>query len=65
MLMLGLTPALSGPGERMRACGPLKRAVARSIVGKVNGWSVEAGSPAGAAIGGALEVAVDNYLVSL
>lgn len=41
---------------------PLHEAIARSIVGKIDGWSVEAGSPAGAAIGGALEVAVEEYL---
>lgn len=41
---------------------PLRDAISRSIVGKTDGWSVEAGSPAGAAIGGALEVAVEEYL---
>jgi predicted NBD/HSP70 family sugar kinase len=41
---------------------PLNQAVRRSIVGKIEGWSVEAGEPAGAAIGGALEVAVEEYL---
>lgn len=45
--------------------GPLNDAISRSIVGKTEGWSVEAGSPAGAAIGGALEVAVEEYLASL
>lgn len=44
---------------------PLRDAIARSIVGKAEGWSVEAGSPAGAAIGGALEVAVESYLATL
>jgi predicted NBD/HSP70 family sugar kinase len=44
---------------------PLRAAIGRSIVGKVEGWSVEAGSPAGAAIGGALEVAVESYLATL
>jgi hypothetical protein len=42
--------------------GPLHVAIERSIIGKTKGWSVEAGSPAGAAIGGALEVAVEEYL---
>lgn len=42
--------------------GPLHEAIERSIIGKIDGWSVEAGSPAGAAIGGALEVAVEEYL---
>ncbi|HEX8248391.1 MAG TPA: ROK family transcriptional regulator [Pyrinomonadaceae bacterium] len=41
---------------------PLKEAIARSIVGKLDGWSIEAGEPAGAALGGALEVAVEEYL---
>ena len=45
--------------------GPLREAIDRSIVGKTNGWSVEAGSPAGAALGGALEVAVESYLASV
>jgi len=44
---------------------PLNEAIERSIVGKTDGWSVEAGSPAGAAIGGALEVAVESYLSSI
>ena len=41
---------------------PLNAAVRRSIVGKVEGWSVEAGSPTGSALGGALEVAVEGFL---
>ena len=41
---------------------PLKKAIERSIVGKLDGWSIEAGEPAGAALGGALEVAVEEYL---
>ncbi len=41
---------------------PLKEAIEKSIVGKLEGWSVEAGEPEGAAIGGALEVAVEEYL---
>ena len=44
---------------------PLREAIARSIVGKTEGWTVEAGSPAGAAIGGALEVAVEEYLTTV
>jgi predicted NBD/HSP70 family sugar kinase len=40
---------------------PIQTAVERSIVGKTQGWTVEPGSPAGAAIGGALEVAVEEY----
>ena len=41
---------------------PLNEAIERSIIGKVEGWRVEAGEPQGAAIGGALEVAVEEYL---
>ena len=42
--------------------GPLNAAIRRSIIGKVEGWSVEAGSPSGSALGGALEVAVEEFL---
>jgi len=41
---------------------PLHEAIERSIIGKIEGWRVEAGEPQGAAIGGALEVAVEEYL---
>lgn len=41
---------------------PMNAAIKRSIVGTIKGWSVEAGEPAGSAIGGALEVAVEEYL---
>ena len=41
---------------------PLYEAIGRSIVGKIDGWSVEAGEPVGSAIGGALEVSVEEYL---
>ena len=41
---------------------PIKDAINRSIIGNVTGWSVEAGEPVGSAIGGALEVAVEEYL---
>jgi len=42
--------------------GPMKEAINRSMIGTVKGWSVEAGEPVGSAIGGALEVAVEEYL---
>lgn len=45
--------------------GPMKAAIKRSMIGKIEGWSVDAGEPAGAAIGGALEVAVEEYLSTL
>ena len=44
---------------------PLFAAIKRSVIGKLDGWSVEQGSPAGAAIGGALEIAVEEYLRNL
>ena len=44
---------------------PLNAAIKRSIIGKIDGWSVEAGEPVGSAIGGALEVAVEEYLSTL
>ena len=44
---------------------PLYEAIGRSIVGKIDGWSVEAGEPVGSAIGGAMEVAVEDYLSTL
>jgi predicted NBD/HSP70 family sugar kinase len=44
---------------------PVREAIERSIVGKTTGWSVEAGEPAGAALGGALEVAVESYLATV
>jgi hypothetical protein len=44
---------------------PMRAAIDRSIIGKIKGWSVEAGEPAGAAIGGALEVAVEEYLSTI
>lgn len=40
----------------------LHEAIRRSIVGKIEGWKIEAGEPQGAAIGGALEIAVEEYL---
>lgn len=44
---------------------PMDAAISRSIVGKTKGWSVEAGSTAGSAIGGALEVAVEEFLATV
>ncbi len=44
---------------------PMNEAIGRSIIGKVSGWSVEAGEPVGSAIGGALEVAVEEFLSTL
>lgn len=44
---------------------PMYEAIRRSIIGKLDGWSVEAGAPVGSAIGGALEVAVEEFLTTL
>jgi predicted NBD/HSP70 family sugar kinase len=41
---------------------PLHEAVEQSMAGKLGGWKVEPGEARGAGIGGALEVAVDEYL---
>ena len=47
---------------------PLRNAVAQGMAGKITGWStgwsIEPGDPAGATLGGALEVAVDEFLTS-
>jgi predicted NBD/HSP70 family sugar kinase len=40
----------------------LNEAVGQSMAGKLAGWSVEKGEPRGAGLGGALEVAVEEYL---
>jgi predicted NBD/HSP70 family sugar kinase len=42
---------------------PLREAVGKSMVGKLAGWTVECGEAKGAAIGGALEVAVEEFLI--
>jgi predicted NBD/HSP70 family sugar kinase len=44
---------------------PMHEAIRRSIIGKLEGWSVEAGEPVGSAIGGALEVAAEEFLSTL
>lgn len=44
---------------------PLKSSISKSIVGKTQDWSVIAGSPVGSAIGGALELAANEFLNSL
>jgi predicted NBD/HSP70 family sugar kinase len=43
---------------------PLRAAVAQSMAGKVAGWTIEPGEPTGAGLGGALEAAVDGFLMS-
>lgn len=41
---------------------PLKKAVGQSIAGKLSNWSIEPGEPRGAGLGGALEVAAEEFL---
>jgi predicted NBD/HSP70 family sugar kinase len=43
---------------------PLHNAVEQSMAGKLKGWTVEPGEPRGAGLGGALEVAVDEFLTT-
>ncbi|HEV2764888.1 MAG TPA: ROK family protein [Pyrinomonadaceae bacterium] len=43
-------------------CGPLREAVGQSMAGRLSGWLVEPGEPTGAGLGGALEVAADEFL---
>lgn len=43
---------------------PLFKAVSQSMVGKLSDWSVEPGEPRGAGLGGALEVAVEEFLTT-
>jgi predicted NBD/HSP70 family sugar kinase len=42
--------------------GPLREAVGQSMAGRISGWSVEPGEPTGAGLGGAVEVAADEFL---
>ena len=43
---------------------PLRDAVKKSIVGKTFDWSVVCGEPKGSALGGALEVAVEEFIAN-
>lgn len=43
---------------------PLHDATKRSIVGKTFDWTVECGEPKGSALGGALEVAIEEFIAS-
>lgn len=43
---------------------PLTEAVGKSMAGKLTNWTVECGEPKGSALGGALEVAVEEYLMN-
>ena len=42
--------------------GPVQEAVGQSMAGRITGWSVEPGEPTGAGLGGAVEVAADEFL---
>jgi predicted NBD/HSP70 family sugar kinase len=42
---------------------PLYAAVGKSMAGKLTDWTIECGEPKGSAIGGALEVAVEEFLM--
>ncbi|MDQ3634892.1 MAG: hypothetical protein M3405_10370 [Acidobacteriota bacterium] len=43
----------------------LNEAINRSMAGKIENWSVISGEPAGASLGGALEIAVEEFFQSL
>jgi len=43
----------------------LREAVARTMVGRLASWSVEAGEPTGSGLGGALEVVIEQHLASV
>jgi predicted NBD/HSP70 family sugar kinase len=43
---------------------PLRNAASQGIAGKIPGWSIEHGEPRGAGLGGALEVAADEFLTT-
>jgi predicted NBD/HSP70 family sugar kinase/plasmid maintenance system antidote protein VapI len=44
---------------------PLREALERTMAGRLTQWSVEAGDASGAGLGGAIEVAIDEYLTKL
>lgn len=44
---------------------PLREAIEKSMAGKIENWSVKSGEPAGASLGGALEIAVEEFFKSL
>ena len=43
---------------------PLHEAINKSMAGKIENWSVESGEPSGASLGGALEIAVEEFFRS-
>ena len=44
---------------------PARAAIAMSMAGRLSDWSLEPGDSHGAELGGALEVAIEHYLISL
>lgn len=44
---------------------PLHSAVAQSMAARLSGWSVEPGEPTGAGLGGAVEVAAEEFIASV
>jgi predicted NBD/HSP70 family sugar kinase len=44
---------------------PVREAVARTMAGRLSSWSVEAGEPTGAGLGGALEVVLEHHLATV
>lgn len=44
---------------------PARAAIARSLCGRLSSWSLVAGETHGSELGGALEVAIEHYLLSL
>jgi len=43
----------------------LREAIARTMVGRLTNWSVEPGSSSGGGLGGAIEVAIEQYLMTV
>jgi len=43
---------------------PLREAISRTMVGRLTNWSVEPGHASGGGLGGAIEVAVEQYLMN-
>jgi predicted NBD/HSP70 family sugar kinase len=43
----------------------LEDAVAQTMAGRLSNWSIEAGEPTGAGLGGAVEVGIEHYLTGL
>lgn len=42
----------------------MREAIKRSIVGKMHGWTIQCGEPKGSALGGALEVAIEEFIAN-